>query len=822
MTTQPPQQSKQSNDSLLLALATGLAQADSQDAMFQLVAAYTRANIVAERASICLLDGYAGQTFSVVSLAGTAVTIPHGTTFPLQDSLINKVVSARQPRIWRLSEQTELDARALLENGVVAAFNTPILCADQVYGTINIGYLDYPDESDSPSHELLTSLAELLGSQLARIKANEQLEREVASNKRHIGKLERLHELETELARATNLDGVIRTLSKTVADLIGAKRVSFAKLGPNPGESTVFGIHGMKGLAAGTVIATGDHTSTETKQTKDLPKAELDEVRLRYTPDHRTSDNPIHQKLLASGVMSSMNLGIFVHEQVIGTLNVGSASVDGISAADQALALALASFMSSTMQRLDTQAELMFAAHHDHLTGLVRRTLFDSYLDLAIQVAVAEQRTVEQGPIAALCFIDVDRFKLVNDLEGHVAGDELLRDIGARIERSIGSAGTPSRLGADEFIALLHPDTAANHQAICREVTAAIADVPFISNGRAFSSSVSIGLSFLTELSASGAEALASAEAACHTSKLLGGNRVSIESMDDESQAVRRTAASWITRIKEALRYDEFVLYAQPIRPLSDQGTASVEVLIRLAGPNGSIIPPDRFIPIAEQYGLIGNIDTWVATNALDAMRKAMDQQDAGGPDAPECMFINLSVNSISSEGFFEELLEVVDQSRVPTNRIVFEITETGTMHNFELALEFVNRMRVLGPRFALDDFGVGLSSLGYLRRLGVDFLKIDGSLVKDIGRDPIKSTMVAAIKSMADALDIRTIAEHIETDEDLAVLRTIGVDNVQGYFVGHPAPIERTLQLAPVEANVVVPLNQPTSAHVAAPLRAT
>ncbi len=788
-----------SAEARLLALAISLVDANSSQHLFALVANYVRLHLGADRASICLVDPEDPSTIETMALAGSDISIAGGTRMPVDRTMVGKVSVSGVPRFWSLAGREELDARSLVERGIVAAFVAPISSGSKTFGTFNVGYLKHPEASAtevaSSDHVLLARLATLLGSQLARIEAQLGLKNEIETRQLHTLKLEQLHSLESQLASASNLDEVITSLSVALTDLIDVNRVSFVKLGPTPNQAQIHGIFGMQGtpeFTAGTTIEIDRRALTNRfARSKDT-----------YNPDHRGTPDPVFRALANAGVMSSMNLGVFVKGDVTGMLNVGASRIDGISTTDQSFIRAVASFMGSALQRIKAQDDLLFLANHDHLTGLVRRRLFNDQLDQALQAATAAHDPEDKDPdlltqkIDALCFIDIDHFKLVNDTDGHLAGDDLLRDISSRISRSLGDGDLPSRLGPD-FIVLLKNRTRQEHEELGNTVAKAISSIPFISDGRAFHVTVSIGLAAVRANTISGAQILATAEAASHESKRLGGNRVSVESSDGSSQAVRRNAATWMTRLQEAIDNDEFVLYAQPIRPISKQGVTAAEVLVRLLAEDGSVVSPDRFVPIAEQYGLICHLDSWVTEHALAAMKAAIADPEA---DAPELIFINLSPNSISADGFFDRLRTIVIRSGVRTERIVFEITETGSMHNFEATLEFVNRMRAFGPRFALDDFGVGLSSLGYLRQLDIDFLKIDGSLVREVGTDPIKTTMVSAIKAMADALDVRTIAEHIDDEVELATLKAIGIDHVQGYFLGHPAPIHLALGTAPTD----------------------
>ena len=819
MTDQPEDQSLH-DGARLLALATSLARTNSAFEMYQLVGRYIRLHSTTDLASICIIDPSNPDVFEAVALSGPDTTEPAnaesdstrsdstksetwsarpsspepergGIRMPLEQTLVGEVVATGKPQLWTLETSTKSETSSLLAEGVTAAFIAPIQCEHTRYGTLNIGYVQNPRD-DYPFQDLLIRLSELLGCQLARLERQNEIIYQSDIRHHRASELEKLHSLESVLTTANSLEEVIGILSTNLARLVDVSYISFTKIGSSPSNSIIYEVHGSNTVRVDTTLSVGEQIFRRQIASVEphLDPGDIGASRLQATPklglrDQSSTESP-----------SALNLTVFVHGTGIGTLNVSSSRPGGVSAADHKTLATVATFMGTTLQRIVTHNELVFVANHDHLTGLIRHRMFEAELEAEIQRAITIRSPDDSDhPQSALCFIDIDHFKLINDADGHNAGDKLLRDIGARISRSLGEDDTPSRLGAD-FVVLLRGRTPKHHKQLCHEIAASISAMPFIFNGRVFEAAVSIGLSFITETTVSGATAMASAEAACHESKRLGGNHVSVESSSDSEQAARRTAASWIARVQRAIDGNEFVLYAQPIHPLSRSGNRSVEVLVRLRDEDGSIIPPDRFIPIAEQYGLISRLDAWVSKHALRAMKKALDSEPEG--QAPELMFINLSANSISSKNFFQELETIIVNSGVPTDRIIFEITETGSMYDFEATLDFVRRMRAFGPRLALDDFGVGLSSLGYLRQLDIDFLKIDGTLISEVGTDPIKTTMVSAIKAMADALQVETIAEHIEGENELKTLKDIGIDHVQGYFVGHPAPIERALAIAP------------------------
>ena len=265
--------------------------------------------------------------------------------------------------------------------------------------------------------------------------------------------------------------------------------------------------------------------------------------------------------------------------------------------------------------------------------------------------------------------------------------------------------------------------------------------------------------------------------------KVVG--KLNLASGSDSDQQARREESSLLSRLRSAIAEDRLVLDAQPIRPVHEDAVHGFETLVRMLNPDGSIEAPFRFIPVAERYGTIDELDEWVTRETLRLWSGAPAAAATGAT-----AFINLSAVSLCREGFADRIVELFEEAGVDPRSVCFEITETGTMDNFEAALGFIDRLRGAGARFALDDFGVGFSSLGHLRRIPVTYLKIDGSLIRDVDTDPVKATMVEAIVAMAGALAVETIAEHVETRDELVTLTDLGVGSVQGYYLGHPDDI--------------------------------
>lgn len=424
-------------------------------------------------------------------------------------------------------------------------------------------------------------------------------------------------------------------------------------------------------------------------------------------------------------------------------------------------------------------ASLSWQASHDMLTGLYNRREFERRL-------LATLATAEQDA-CALMYLDLDQFKTVNDTCGHAAGDALLRQTSAILQQQLDPQDLLARLGGDEFGVLLPHCSPERAEKMAETLRQRVLDLNFTWGGQLFSVSVSIGLVCLDHHPATLAEVLRAADVACYMAKEKGRNRVQFYRPQDSEVSVRYDEMEWVHRIHRALEDDRFCLYAQTILPLQAHvAGAHFEVLLRLRDEQGDLVPPIAFIPAAERYNLMPLIDRWVVSATLGALAARQAQPDA----APLGMCaINLSGASIGDEQFLSFLRDSLRHSPVPTHTLCFEITETSAIANLATAAHVISELRALGCHFALDDFGAGMSSFAYLKHLPVDYLKIDGSFVKDMVRDPIDRAMVEMIQRIANIMNKHTIAEYVEDTDTLELLRSTGVNYAQGYGIARPQP---------------------------------
>ena len=434
---------------------------------------------------------------------------------------------------------------------------------------------------------------------------------------------------------------------------------------------------------------------------------------------------------------------------------------------------------------------ITWAATHDALTGLVNRREFESRLEAAMLTA----RNSDSQHV--LCYLDLDQFKVVNDTCGHAAGDAMLKQLANLLQNRLRESDTLARLGGDEFGVLLTGCTLERAQLIAEDLLAAVRDYRLLWDGKTFVSGVSIGLVAINASTGSRADIFSAADTACCAAKEQGRNRVCVFHSSDADMAQRRTDMGWAARLSRALEEERLVLYYQPYLALSPHAAAGqhIEILLRLIDEDGKLVAPGSFLPAAERYNIMPAIDRWVIKTVFTRYPGLLAQM--GGPLT--CA-INLSGTTLNSDGIlaFIKAQAQAQQHALPKGSICFEITETAAINNMRQATQFMRELKALGFCFALDDFGIGTSSLAYLKTLPVDYLKIDGSFVRNIVNDPVDHAMADTINRVGHIMGLQTVGEYAESDEVIAALRALGVDFAQGYAVQRPQPLPAP---APIQA---------------------
>ena len=427
--------------------------------------------------------------------------------------------------------------------------------------------------------------------------------------------------------------------------------------------------------------------------------------------------------------------------------------------------------------------QMAHQAAHDALTGLVNRREFEDRLKRVVNTARREKSE------HALCYLDLDQFKVINDTCGHLAGDELLRQLGNLLQTKVRARDTLARLGGDEFGILMEHCHLKQAQRVTEALRKTIEDFRFLWENKSFSIGASIGLVSIPETSEDVNAVLRAADHACYAAKEKGRNRVQIYREDDADLTRMHGEMQWVASIPQALEEDRFQLSFQPIVPLNGGGNhrGHYELLLRMKEKNGRMVRPGAFLPAAERYNLIAKIDRWVIHRALKWLTLH--------PQHLEKLFlcaINLSGQSLGDDKFLAFIEKRFEETGVPPEKICFEITETAAITNLTAATQFIKALESGGCRFALDDFGSGLSSFAYLKNLPVHFLKIDGAFVKAIVDDNINQAMVRSINEIGQVMGKQTIAEFVENKAILEKLRGIGINYAQGYGIDRPRPIEQ------------------------------
>jgi diguanylate cyclase (GGDEF)-like protein/PAS domain S-box-containing protein len=428
--------------------------------------------------------------------------------------------------------------------------------------------------------------------------------------------------------------------------------------------------------------------------------------------------------------------------------------------------------------------QMSYQASHDALTGLVNRHEFERRLQEALETARSGRQT------HVLCYLDLDRFKAVNDTSGHMAGDAMLREVAALVKDAVRDSDTVARIGGDEFALLLTGCPLEKAIQISQDVASVIREFRFVWKDKIFQIGVSIGLVEIGRESAGAEEVMAAADSACYVAKNQAAGQVHVYSAVDEVTARQRGEIHWLQRLQHALRDGRFLLYTQQIlaSPPGSQRGPALEVLVRLIGDDGAIIAPGEFLKAAERYRLMPMVDRWVVQTALAALGRGALRIPPG-----RSLAINISGQTLGDNGFLEFVVDCLDSTGVLPQQICFEVTEASVVANLDHARRFIGVLHGMGCGFALDDFGSGLGSFTNLKHLPMDYLKIDGAYMRNLGHDSVNQAMVGAMIKLARTLNFAVIAEQVEDQVTLSTAQRMGVDYVQGYAVSRPEPMQAT-----------------------------
>lgn len=426
------------------------------------------------------------------------------------------------------------------------------------------------------------------------------------------------------------------------------------------------------------------------------------------------------------------------------------------------------------------KATRIVISNYDSLTGLLNREAFERRVSDLFSKSEGEQQ------LHALLNIDLDDFQVVNETFGHEIGDKVLVSVANVIRQHVRDSDAVSRLSSDQFAVLLYNCLHESGLSIAQIIAEAIKAIDLSKDDKVVELSASIGVAIIDGDTLNMEVALGDAEVAKDAAKEAGKNRVMVFERDDSELVTRRENMKWVSRIRAGLRENRFVLFAQPIVPLGEKGISHIEILLRMTDEKGKLHSPFAFIPAAESYHLMPDIDRWVIASTLTTLIL----HEESYPNKPLNVAINLSGQSFSNESFLEFVIGWLERINFPASRITFEVTESAAISNMIKAHRFISEVKSKGCQFSLDDFGTGLSSFSYLKELPVDYLKIDGSFIKDILNDPVAETMVSAINQVGHVMKLETIAEYVENDDIKAHLAVMGVDYGQGYGIAKPCAL--------------------------------
>jgi diguanylate cyclase (GGDEF)-like protein/PAS domain S-box-containing protein len=512
-------------------------------------------------------------------------------------------------------------------------------------------------------------------------------------------------------------------------------------------------------------------------------KSFVDVASLVDETDRRSLGDPVRKALATGGRVTVGKRAVLVPTNGSMERSVEISVTPLKSEAKETLGLVLVMHDTSELRGLTRQ--MTYQASHDALTGLVNRREFERRLREAMDAA-------QTGEVAhALCYLDLDRFKVVNDTCGHTAGDNMLREVATIIKDAVRDSDTAGRIGGDEFAMLLVGCPLEKARQIADDVVRAVGDYRFIWRDKIFNIGVSIGLVEIGRNGGSIEDIMNSADSACYVAKKQGGVHVHVYSAREEAKARHSGEIHWLQKLQNALRDNRFELYYQPIVHAQTAGVRgpALEVFVRLEAEDGQpAAPPAEFIRAAERYRLMPHVDRWVVQAVLSALGR-------GGMRLPpgRSVAINISGQTLGDAEFLEFVVDCFDHTGATPGDICFEVTESAVVANLDHARRFIAVLHGMGCEFALDDFGSGLSSLSTLKTLPMDYLKIDGSFIANLAVDTVNQAMVGAMIELSRSLHFRIVAEQVEDQSSLDTVKEMGIDFAQGFFIGRPQRLSMT-----------------------------
>ena len=476
-------------------------------------------------------------------------------------------------------------------------------------------------------------------------------------------------------------------------------------------------------------------------------------------------------------------------QQPISELAKGNLAVEFKPAEHREISEIVEALESTASALGERDARLLRLANHDVLTGLFNRRRLVEELKKEIDNVTVNEFT------SALLFIDLDQFKYVNDTCGHPAGDRLIRKVADQLTRTTEGHGIVARFGGDEFAVLVSGSRKRKARELAETILEDMRRLAHVENDNVFHVHCSIGIAMITSDKFDHDEIFAQADIACREAKANGRNRLQFYNMSEREAEKMVADVGWVSKLRDAIDNDSFVLRYQPIVHIASGRITHHEVLLRMAGENGKLISPDAFLPAAVRFGLMAEIDTWMVKNAIRSLAEYRRER-------PDLRFsINLSANAFETEDLTEYVQMHLEKNCVPAGSVIFEITESLAVRHLSFVERQIASLRKLGCELALDDFGTGYSSFSYLQRLPVDYIKIDGCFIKDIVDKPVDQKMIRLIAEIGQEAGMKIIAEYVQSGPTLALLGDLGIDMAQGFYIGRPAA-------APTRKSMPIPIN--------------
>ncbi len=702
-----------------------------------------------------------------------------GKRMPINKTYEQYHASVSTPGIWRPDNSVSSDnGRATMQSlrdlGLVSIMNVPVYDRDRIVGTLNIGSKSVCFTEANLA--LLVQIASLIGIAAERIR-NTDLQSAAASRHRlYAEHLELLNDLGEKLSLVNDTHEAFDLISVFAKELVDGVRVSYCVLEPDRENIRIMGLVGA--------------TSDKRGQVLSLERSGLEEVLIggkqRYVTDLLNSKSESQRSLGRSGLNHLWSMPIVSAGSIIGALNISS-RVISLDPGDATSVIAtLSRFLGSTLQRLEAQQqtlqimeEIDHRARTDMLTGLPNRAEFNRRLQE--QLTWADKR----GNGVGVLFLDLDLFKNINDTLGHAVGDQLLCNISRRLERVVSERDTVARIGGDEFLILL-PDITSRAQ--LKKMSTDLIDTirePLIIAGRTLAVGVSIGAVSYPHDGANDEELIKNADIAMYHAKALGRNQYQVFNDALASSVSRRVKLESLLR--NAIANEEFSLVFQPQFDFATEQVIAVEALLRWNHPVEGFIPPDEFIGIAEQCGIVSQLTDWVVSQSLTALKKFRRTEPLLR------VAVNVSASEFSSHSdLFERVTAALLEAGLPSDALELELTETALLSHPEHASELITKLSVEGIKLAIDDFGTGYASLSYLIQLPINTIKIDRCFVDGVDSDPRKQSVVAGIVAIAGGMGLYSVGEGTETREEINWLVAHGCHSAQGYYLSKPVSTDQ------------------------------